>query len=65
MVLMAIFQDKIMLINHHGVKLAEYPADQVSFCGQGTDNKQFFGLVTSRKIGKLTQKIKINFVAPK
>ena len=50
MVVMAIFTEKILLINHHGVKLAEYPADQVSFCGQGTDNKQFFGLVTSRKI---------------
>ena len=46
MVLMAIFQDKIMLINHHGVKLAEYPADQVSFCGQDTSNKQLFGLGT-------------------
>lgn len=50
MVLMAIFNDKTVLINHHGVKLAEYPASQVSFCGMCTDNKQFFGLVTTRVI---------------
>lgn len=50
MVLMVIFAEKIILINHHGVKLAEYPANQVSFCGKGTDNKQFFGLVTTRII---------------
>ena len=49
MVLMAIFQEKIILINHHGIKLAEYPASQVSFCGKSTDNKHFFGLVTTRK----------------
>ena len=49
MVLMAIFEEKIILINHHGVKLAEYPATQVSFCGKSPDNKQFFGLVTTRK----------------
>ena len=48
MVLMALFSDKIVLINHHGVPLAQYPAHQVSFCGKSTDNKQFFGLVTSR-----------------
>ena len=50
MVLMAIFQEKIVLINHHGIKLAEYPATQVSFCGKSPDNKQFFGLVTTRKM---------------
>ena len=47
---MAIFQEKIVLINHHGIKLAEYPATQVSFCGKSPDNKQFFGLVTTRKM---------------
>ena len=30
MVLMAIFAERIILINHHGVKLAEYPASQVT-----------------------------------
>ena len=50
MVLMAIFPEKIVLINHHGIKLAEYPATQVSFCGKSPDNKQFFGLVTTRKM---------------
>ena len=49
MVLMAIFAERIVLINHHGVKLAEYPASQVSFCGKSHDNKQFFGLVTTRR----------------
>ena len=49
MVLMAIFSERIVLINHHGVKLAEYPASQVSFCGKSNDNKQFFGLVTTRR----------------
>ena len=46
---MGIFVEKIVLINHHGVKLAEYPASQVSFCGKSNDNKQFFGLVTTRR----------------
>ena len=40
MVLMGIFVERIVLINHHGVKLAEYPASQVSFCGKSNDNKQ-------------------------
>lgn len=48
MVLMAVWPEKTVLINHHGLKLAEYPASQVAFCGMCTDNKQFFGLVTSR-----------------
>ena len=50
MVLMAIFQEKIVLINHHGIKLAEYPATQVSFCGKSPDSKQLFGIVTTRKM---------------
>ena len=47
---MAIFQEKIVLINHHGIKLAEYPATQVSFCGKSPDSKQLFGIVTTRKM---------------
>ena len=31
LVLLCIFEDKILLINHHGSKLAEYPADQITF----------------------------------
>ena len=31
MVLISLFPDKVLLINHHGVKLAEYPASQVCF----------------------------------
>ena len=48
-VLLCIFVNKIVLINHHGLKLAEYPADQITFCGMCTDDKRFFGLVTTRK----------------
>ncbi len=47
-VLMCIFADKVALLNHHGKKLAGYPAEEISFCGMCTDDKRFFGLVTSR-----------------
>ena len=50
MVLMCILPDKIVLINHHGFKLAEYPSDRVTFCGMYMDDKRFFGLVTSQVI---------------
>eukprot|EP00094_Tigriopus_californicus_P003643 TCALIF_03505-PA protein Name:"Similar to RGS12 Regulator of G-protein signaling 12 (Homo sapiens)" AED:0.37 eAED:0.39 QI:0/-1/0/1/-1/1/1/0/385 len=50
MVLMCIFEDKIVLINHHGLKLADYPSNQITFCGKCTDDKRFFGLVTTRSL---------------
>ena len=50
MVLMCILPEKIVLINHHGFKLAEYPSDRVTFCGMYMDDKRFFGLVTSQVI---------------
>ena len=48
MVLMCLFPEEIMLINHHGLKLAEYPSKQITYCGMCTDDKRFLGLVTSR-----------------
>ena len=51
-VLMCIFEDRVTLINHHGLKLAEYPAEEIAFCGMCTDDKRFFGLVTSRIVGR-------------
>ncbi|XP_023329260.1 regulator of G-protein signaling loco, partial [Eurytemora carolleeae] len=48
LVLFAIFEDCIVLINHHGLKLAEFQSVNVSFCGVCEDDKRFFGLVTSQ-----------------
>jgi hypothetical protein len=39
---------QIILINHHGLKLAEFSAESISFCGLCADDKKFFGLVTSQ-----------------
>jgi regulator of G-protein signaling len=50
MVLMCILPDKIVLINHRGLKIAEYPSDRVTFCGMYMDDKRFFGLVTSQLV---------------
>ena len=50
MVLMCILPEKIILINHHGLKIAEYPCDRVTFCGMYMDDKRFFGLVTSQQV---------------
>lgn len=50
MVLMCILPEKIVLINHHGLKIAEYPCDRVTFCGMYMDDKRFFGLVTSQQV---------------
>ena len=51
-VLMCIFPENVILLNHHGVKLAEYPAHQITYCGTCTDDKRFLGLVTTRKLLK-------------
>jgi hypothetical protein len=48
-VLFCLGRDMISLLNHHCAKLAEYPADQVSFCGTCADDRRFFGLVTNSK----------------
>ena len=51
-VLMCIFPENVILLNHHGAKLAEYPAHQITYCGTCTDDKRFLGLVTTRKLLK-------------
>jgi len=52
MVLLCIFPERIALINHHGLKLAEYKAENISFCGAYADDRRFFGLVTSQVEGE-------------
>ena len=49
LVLLCIFPARILLINHHGLKLAEFPAENIRFCGVYADDKRFFGLVTSQQ----------------
>ncbi len=51
-VLMCIFRERVTLMNHNGLKLADYPAEEIAFCGMCTDDKRFFGLVTARKTNK-------------
>ena len=55
MVLLCIFPERIALINHHGLKLAEYKAENISFCGAYADDRRFFGLVTSQVEGEGTE----------
>ena len=49
-VLMCIFPQSVILLNHHGITLAEYPSTQITYCGMCTDDKRFLGLVTTRKL---------------
>ena len=48
LVLFCIFPGQILLINHHGLKLAEFAAENIKFCGAYTDDRRFFGLVTAQ-----------------
>ena len=49
LVLLCIFPAKVILINHHGLKLAEFPAESIRFCGVYADDRRFFGLVTAQQ----------------
>ena len=49
-VLMCIYPESVILLNHHGINLAEYPSNQITYCGMCTDDKRFLGLVTTRKL---------------
>ena len=40
-VLMSLFDDRVLLINHHGLRLAEYPASQITYCGMCTDDSRY------------------------
>ena len=46
LVLMSVFTERVMLTNPHGITLAQYPAERITFCGVYADDKKFFGLVT-------------------
>jgi len=48
LVLFCIFPNQVVLINHHGLKLAEFAAENIRFCGVYADDRRFFGLVTSQ-----------------
>merc|ERR1719474_2481281 len=47
LVLFCIFPSQVVLINHHGLKLAVFAAENIKFCGVYPDDRRFFGLVTS------------------
>lgn len=49
LVLLCIFPARVVLINHHGLKLAEFPAESIRFCGVYADDRRFFGLVTAQQ----------------
>jgi len=51
LVLFCIFPSQVVLINHHGLKLAEFAAENIKFCGVYADDRRFFGLVTSQMRG--------------
>ncbi|CAG0919334.1 unnamed protein product [Notodromas monacha] len=46
LVLFSILREKIILQNPHGMILASYPCDRVTFCGAYADDDKFFGIVT-------------------
>ncbi|XP_047738389.1 uncharacterized protein LOC108682652 [Hyalella azteca] len=46
LVLMSVFNERVVLTNPHGITLAQYPAERITFCGVYADDKKFFGLVT-------------------
>ncbi|XP_053632636.1 regulator of G-protein signaling loco isoform X3 [Cherax quadricarinatus] len=46
LVLMSVFTERVVLTNPHGLTLAQYPAERITFCGVYADDKKFFGLVT-------------------
>ena len=46
LVLMSVFTERVVLTNPHGITLAQYPAERITFCGVYADDKKFFGLVT-------------------
>lgn len=46
LVLMSVFTERVALTSPHGLTLAQYPAERITFCGIYADDKKFFGLVT-------------------
>ncbi|KAK7074447.1 hypothetical protein SK128_002065 [Halocaridina rubra] len=46
LVLMSVFSERVVLTSPHGLTLAQYPAERITFCGVYADDKKFFGLVT-------------------
>lgn len=46
LVLMSVFTERVVLTSPHGLTLAQYPAERITFCGVYADDKKFFGLVT-------------------
>lgn len=46
-ILLAVYPDGVKLVKINGEILAEFPAEKIVFCGVYSDNKSFFGLVTS------------------
>lgn len=47
LVLLSVFPESVLLTNPHGLMLAEFPAEKITFSGVYADDKKFFGLVTS------------------
>ncbi|KAG1685478.1 Regulator of G-protein signaling loco [Nymphon striatum] len=48
LVLLSVYSDQVLLTNPHGLTLAEYPAEKITFSGVHADDKKFFGLVTGQ-----------------
>lgn len=49
-VLLCLGRSEISLLNDRCAKIAEYPSEQIAFCGTCADDKRFFGLVTNSKL---------------
>ncbi|XP_067128151.1 regulator of G-protein signaling loco-like isoform X2 [Centruroides vittatus] len=47
LVLLCVYPESVVLTNPHGLTLAEFPAEKITFSGVYADDKKFFGLVTS------------------
>ncbi len=48
-VLLCVLPGRVLLVSHHGAKVAEYPASELALCGTCADDRRFFGLVTCRR----------------
>ncbi len=56
LVLFSVLPDQITLQNPHGMILASYPSDLVTFCGAYADDNKFFGIVTRSSSGGDTER---------
>lgn len=52
LVLLSVFSDSVVLTNPHGLTLAKFPAEKITFSGVYSDDKKFFGLVTTHNINE-------------